>query len=362
MSTAPRAYRLDNPDVDTGPAAQTAPVPGTAPFATPLDGTEGGRHLPGHVRVTPEAGDIVDDPAVPEGGPDAGRRGFPWGPVFISALSGLAMLGIGLWVEKLITQLFAMTPGLGYAAAALAAVAVLAFLGILGRETLGLLRERRIERLRAQVADAHGANDDRAARALVKDLIALYASRPETARARGALEGIDETIIDGRDRLSITERELMMALDRDARRAVAQAAKQVSLVTTISPRAIVDVGFVLYSSFRLVRRLAAIYGGRPGFFGFLRLARNVLTHLAVTGGMAAGDSLIQQVMGLGLAARVSAKLGEGVLNGMLTARVGLAAIEVCRPMPFLTLPAPSFTEVAGHLLDSNAGTPPARDT
>ena len=45
--------------------------------------------------------------------------------------------------------------------------------------------------------------------------------------------------------------------------------------------------------------------------------RHAVSHLALTGGMAAGDSLIQQVLGHGLAAKLSARLGEGVLNGLL---------------------------------------------
>ena len=94
----------------------------------------------------------------------------------------------------------------------------------------------------------------------------------------------------------------------------------------MSPRAIVDVAFVIFAAVRLLRTLARIYGGRPGLFGFLRLAKAAFNHLAVTGGMAVGDSLMQQVLGLGLAARISAKLGEGVLNGLMTARFGLAAL------------------------------------
>ncbi len=39
-------------------------------------------------------------------------------------------------------------------------------------------------------------------------------------------------------------------------------------------------------------------------------------------------------MGAGLRARLSAKLGEGLLNGVLTARIGIAALEACRPMDF----------------------------
>ena len=54
-------------------------------------------------------------------------------------------------------------------------------------------------------------------------------------------------------------------------------------------------------------------------------------------------------IGLGIAARVSAKLGEGVLNGLMTARFGLAALAVCRPLPFIREQAPSVNDVAGEL-------------
>jgi putative membrane protein len=59
--------------------------------------------------------------------------------------------------------------------------------------------------------------------------------------------------------------------------------------------------------------------------------------------------VIQQVVGQGLAARISAKLGEGVLNGLLTARIGLAALAVCRPLPFVEAPPPTLGDVAGDL-------------
>ena len=77
--------------------------------------------------------------------------------------------------------------------------------------------------------------------------------------------------------------------------------------------------------------------------------KSVGAHLAITGGMAAGDSLVQQFLGHGLASRLSARLGEGVLNGLLTARVGLSAMAVCRPLPFAAKPAPGLKDVAPFL-------------
>jgi putative membrane protein len=155
--------------------------------------------------------------------------------------------------------------------------------------------------------------------------------------------------------IRLAERELMTPLDQEARRLVSSAAQRVSIVTAVSPRALVDVLFVFVASLRLIRQLALLYGGRPGALGMISLLRHVIAHVAITGGMAASDSLIQQVLGHGLAAKLSQRLGEGVLNGLLTARLGLAAIDVTRPLPFTALPRPVLADLAKDLLRKREG-------
>ena len=83
--------------------------------------------------------------------------------------------------------------------------------------------------------------------------------------------------------------------------------------------------------------------------GLVKLGRSIGAHIAITGGMAVGDSLIQQIVGHGIASRISARMGEGVLNGLLTARVGLSALAVCRPAPFAVAKPPGVSEVAPFL-------------
>ena len=173
---------------------------------------------------------------------------------------------------------------------------------------------------------------------------------PQLARARHRLETHLTDIIDGRDRVQLAERELMEPLDAEARRLVLAAAKRVSLVTAISPRAAIDMLFVLINALALIRKLAVLYGGRPGTIGVLRLFRQVISHLAMTGGVAVTDSLLQQIIGHGVAARLSARLGEGMLNGILTARLGILTIDVTRPLPFAELPRPALNDLVGILL------------
>jgi putative membrane protein len=187
-------------------------------------------------------------------------------------------------------------------------------------------------------------DDPKAARRVVAELTDIVAGKPETAAGRRSLAGLENDIIDGANLVRIAETEILTPLDARAQRMILDAAKRVSLVTAVSPRALVDLAYVLFESGRLIRRLSELYGGRPGTLGFLRLARGVLAHLAVTGAIAAGDDFVHQIVGQGLAARLSAKLGEGVVNGMMTARIGVAAMEVTRPLPFSALKRPGMTD------------------
>ncbi len=287
------------------------------------------------------------------GGPIAplapAKRRARWSRLFWIAAGGLLALGLGLAVDNLVRSLFERTDWLGWLGLALVALAGLALIALAIRELFGLARLRRITHIQAIAATAVADDDRREARRAAAELMALYHRRPETARGRRALSGHLGEIIDGRDLVGLAETELLKAFDAEARRLVLASAKRVSLVTAISPRALVDVLFVAAEILRMIRRLATLYGGRPGTIGFLRLTRRAIGHLAITGGMAAGESLFQQVLGHGIAARISTRLGEGVINGILTARIGLAAIDVCRPLPFVFATQPRLADIIAEL-------------
>ncbi len=347
---APRAFRIDGDQIIED---DRAPDDATTEGAT----SEAPRPRKTSARIIPEP--LPSDENLPAPLPPRPTR--RWGRWLAIGLGGLISLGIGLAVDRLVRDLFDRFEWLGWAGIAFAAIAVLAVLALVIREIAGLSRLRQIDRLRAQFQSAADTDDSKTARSALNELMGLYAPRPETAHGRAALSSLTNEIIDGRDLVVLTERELLKPLDARARHLVANASKRVSVITAISPRAVVDLLVVAVENLRLIRALSLLYGGRPGTLGAFRLVRHVLAHLAVTGGMAAGDSLLQQVLGQGLAARVSARLGEGVINGLLTARIGAAAIDVCRPSPFIGERGPRVTDFISGL-KSAADTVEERET
>ncbi len=296
---------------------------------------------------------LADELTPPPPAPNPKR--VKWSKLFFASLGGLIALSLGLWADALIRDLFARQDWLGWLAVGLTGLLVLAGVSAVLRELWGLSRMRKIESLREAAAKAYENDDMKSARTVVGDLCQLYNDRPDTAKGRAALEQHKNEIIDGKDLLALTERDLMASLDIKARALVMGSAKRVSIVTAISPRALVDIGYVLIENMRLIRGLADLYGGRPGKLGFFRLARNVLAHLAVTGSIAVGEGLLQQVVGHGVAARISSRLGEGVVNGLLTARIGIAAIDVCRPMPFSDQSRPTVSDFMAELIKMQVG-------
>lgn len=331
----PAAFRIE-PERPPPPAKKARPRPPRA--VAPAE-------------VTPAGIDVFDEQevalAVPP--PPVARRRSRLASIFLAALGVLVSLALWLWVDGLIRDLFSRSDWLGWLAAAVAAVAALAFVVILARELVGLARLGSVEKLRMRALDALARNDARAARGLVDELARFVAARPETAAGRRALKELQGDIIDGADLVRLAEMELLAPLDARAQDLILDAAKRVSVVTAVSPRALIDIAYVLFEAGRLIRRLAELYGGRPGTLGFMRLARDVLAHLAVTGVVAAGDEFVHQIVGQGLAARISARLGEGVVNGMMTARIGVAAMDTVRPLPFSAVKRPGMGDFLAAL-------------
>ena len=256
--------------------------------------------------------------------------------------TGVALFTFLLSIAALdfINRLLDSYPILGWIGIALFGLFTLAALGMAWREYRAWARFAKIDAIQRQAGAALADDSMDQARRVVDDLLRLYHKRPQMEWGRKRLADNRADAFDTRTLLTMAETELLAALDQEARREIEAASRTVAAATALIPLALADVAAALAANLRMIRRMAEIYGGRAGAVGGWRLARTVMTHLVATGAVAAGDDLIHTVAGGGVLAKVSRRFGEGVVNGALTARVGIAAMEVCRPLPFMAQPRP----------------------
>jgi putative membrane protein len=331
----PRVFAPDDPDlvVDLRPDIDTAADAGGR-------STEGGASL-----ARPTLSDL-------------GRRGLRWGAVLVTALLGAAGLALAAWASRFVSAALERSDWIGWATLALLIVAAVAALMIVLREVFGLARVTRLGRLKAEIATAIAERDRKRERTAAERVARLYAGRLPLAWGVKRFREHAGDVHDPGELMTLLEREVMAPLDGEARRMVTQSAKRVATVTALSPMALIAVGYVLYENLRLLRRLATLYGARPGYAGVMRLARMVLTHIAATGGIAMTDDLLGQFLGQDLLHRLSRRLGEGAFNGALTARIGVTALDVIRPMPFLATRPPRIRDVLAEALKPLVGRKP----
>jgi putative membrane protein len=280
----------------------------------------------------------------------AGRKPSKLARFFWQALLALVSFAASVAAYDFVVGMIARSPILGGIAVGLLALFVLALLMVAGKEWLAIGRLKRIDTYRADADAALNNADLKAAKDISSRVVNLYAGRPELESGRIELAARLAEAFDADAVIGMTERQLLLSLDEAASREVEAAARQVATVTAIVPLALADLAAALTSNLRMIRRIAEIYGGRSGTIGSWRLTRAVFSHLVATGAVAVGDDLIGSIAGGGVLSKLSRRFGEGMINGALTARVGVAAIEVCRPLPFVQLKPPSVTGIVKRAL------------
>ncbi len=280
----------------------------------------------------------------------AGRQASPilrWaGSLFLAVVT----LAFGVWAWDFAFGLLERNTVLGGIAFALIAGLILAVLALTLREVSAIARLGRIETIRTGAMAARAANDLNGAKASVELMGRLHSGRGDVAWGAARVATGAGELVDAGDLLDLAEREVLVPLDARALAEVEAAAARVATVTALVPVALADVAVALYSNVVMIRRIAEVYGGRSGTLGAWRLTRAVVAHLAATGAVAAGDDLIGSTLGGGVLSKLSRRFGEGLINGALTARVGITAMELCRPLPFVARQRPKVAATVRRAL------------
>ncbi|RSD32564.1 YcjF family protein [Vibrio pectenicida] len=135
----------------------------------------------------------------------------------------------------------------------------------------------------------------------------------------------DSEIIEMYDAIVVGEQ------DKEATKIVTQYSTESAALVAISPLAVADMLLVAWRSFKMIDSLAEIYGVELGYLSRLKLFKSILINMALVGVSELAIDASVDLLSMDLAGKISARAGQGLGVGILTARLGLKAMALLRP-------------------------------
>lgn len=301
--------------------------------------SENGRPEPGlysadAVETVPVERSVVVEPPPVEMPPPARRRYGRW-----FAILALAFFGAALAYDAalFLRSLFAFSTVAGIAASALLAAALAAGCVWAFDEMRRFYALRSADRVREAAARLRDSASHAEGLALINRILPALSGNVAAHDSSVRLQALLRQTHSGADVLNLFAREVLDPLDRQAAARISRAARDTALGVAASPVGALDAVIGTVRALRMIREVATIYGLRPGTFGALRLMKRALLDGASFGTADIASDVFTDVMsGLGIRATgmVAGKLGEGVFAAVRMTRLGLAAMQACRPIPF----------------------------
>lgn len=139
-------------------------------------------------------------------------------------------------------------------------------------------------------------------------------------------------------------------IDRQVKKLITKSATENAIIVAVSPLAIVDVLMVAWRNFSLINKISRAYGMELGYVSRLKLFKMVLTNMVFAGATEIASDVGMDFFSQNLTARLSMRAGQGIGVGLLTARLGIKAMEFCRPLAFQANERPKLSVVRQELL------------
>ncbi|WCE28329.1 YcjF family protein [Vibrio sp. SCSIO 43137] len=170
-------------------------------------------------------------------------------------------------------------------------------------------------------------------KAFCEDLAAqsrIIAENPYLDRWSNAIDPShsDAEIIEMYDGMVVSQQ------DKQAKAIVAKLSTESAALVAISPLAVADILLVAWRNLKMIDKLAEIYGVELGYWSRIQLFKLVLINMAAAGATELATDAGADLLSMDLAGKLSARVAQGFGVGILTARLGLKAMSLLRPVPW----------------------------
>ncbi|MBF0195256.1 MAG: DUF697 domain-containing protein [Magnetococcales bacterium] len=181
-------------------------------------------------------------------------------------------------------------------------------------------------------------------------IMRIYEDRKELYEGWHSFQDSIDVNLQDREIMDLFSKKVLSQIDKKAYDIVVENSTVAALLTALSPMAWLDALLFFWRNVRMVRKIATCYGFRPGFFGSITLMQEVLAGMVAS---ATTDFLTDEVaesVSSSVTAVLFAKAGQGMANGLLSARVGVQAMRYCRPVAFQPHENPSLNKVRAEMM------------
>lgn len=134
--------------------------------------------------------------------------------------------------------------------------------------------------------------------------------------------------------INLYSKEVLSKVDQKALDEVAKFSTESVVIIAISPVAIIDMMLMFWRNIRMINKIAGLYGLKLSYWSRIRLIKQVFINMAYAGASEIIADFGADLLGADLLGKLSGRMAQGLGAGMLTARLGLRTIKVCRPIPF----------------------------
>ena len=215
------------------------------------------------------------------------------------------------------------------------------------QENLGALKNIQKQARRLSEIDDVGSG-----KIFVNELTDFYINKPQHVYFKQCIEKLPDY---GNDREVVEhiDRVFLQPLDKEALRRISHSSLQTGVAVAASPWAALDMLFSLWRSIKMIDDVAQVYGMRPSLANRYNLLKLVIHQLAFIGASEIViDQMLEEVGSSTLTGMASVRLGQGVGAGIYTAKIGIAAMKVSRPIAFSKEAQPKLKSIIRPMLDS----------
>lgn len=146
-------------------------------------------------------------------------------------------------------------------------------------------------------------------------------------------EAVNEQYSDA-ELLQLYSRLVLTKVDEKAMAEIAKFSTEAVVLVALSPVALIDMLIILWRNLRMINKVALLYGMKLGYWSRIKLIRQVFVNMVYAGASELITDFGSDMIGADLLGKLSGRLAQGLGAGMLTARLGVKTMQLCRPVPF----------------------------